>query len=115
MACFVFPLQFSSQGMAAETNLAPESAFRIFSTAVECSNKIRNEAETGSLGVSADRFAPPQGCADPIDKCKKPIKFLGSKADCACFACEYGKATQHNICTQNKKDKETLLAESGPE
>jgi len=115
MALFIFPLQFSPQGAAAETNLAPESAFRIFSTAGECANRIKNEAETGSPAAFADRFAPPEGCADPIDKCKKPIKYLGSKGDCACFACEYGKATQHNICTQNKKDKETLLAESGPE
>jgi hypothetical protein len=114
MVLLIFPLQFSPEGRAAETNLASESAFRLFATA-ECVNKIKNEFETGLLGVFADRFAPQQGCADAIDKCKKPIKYLGSKEDCACFACECGKATQHNVCTQNKKDKEMLLAESGPE
>jgi hypothetical protein len=59
-------------------------------------------------------MAGPEGCSDPIDKCKKPIKYLGSKGECACFACEYGKARQHNVCTQNVKDKQTLLAESIP-
>jgi hypothetical protein len=112
MVLLIFPLQFSPQGTATESSFASQSAFRIFSTA-ECANQMRNEAETGSLAPFAGGSAPQQGCADPIDKCKKPIKYLGSKGDCACFACEYGKATQHNICTQNKKDKETLLAESG--
>jgi len=70
---------------------------------------------TGGLTASAWATAAPEGCSDPIDKCKKPIKYLGSKGDCACFACEYGKATQHNVCTLNVKDKQTLLAESTPE
>jgi hypothetical protein len=114
MVLFIFPLQFSPQGTPTETSFTSESAFRIFST-VECANKMKNEAETSSLAAFLGGLAQPQGCADPIDKCKKPIKYLGSNGDCACFACEYGKATQHNICTQSKKDKETLLAESGPE
>jgi len=114
MVLFIFPLQFSPQGRATETSFTSGPTFRIFSTA-ECANKMKNEAATGAPAAFAGGFAPPQGCADPIDKCKKPIKYLGSNGDCACFACEYGKSTQHNICTQNKKDKETLLAESEPE
>jgi hypothetical protein len=69
----------------------------------------------GRFTASAWATAAPEGCSDPIGKCQKPIKYLGSKGDCACFACEYGKATQHNLCTQNVKDKQTLLEESTPE
>jgi len=48
-------------------------------------------------------------CADSIDKCYDPVKYLGANGDCACFACEYGKSTQHNVCTRNPHDKDTLL------
>jgi len=78
-----------------------------------CANTTMIEPAAG-FTVSARATATPEGCSDPIDKCRKPIKYLGSKGDCACFACEYGKATQHNVCTQNVKDKQTLLAESAP-
>jgi hypothetical protein len=48
-------------------------------------------------------------CSDSIVNCKDPVKYLGVNGDCACFACEYGESTQHNICTNSKKDKDTLL------
>lgn len=74
------------------------------------SRTISGVQGAGELGPVAAPGAV--GCSDPIDNCKKPIKYLGSKGTCACFACEYGEAKQHNICTQNKKDKESLLVES---
>jgi|SRR5271167_3420999 len=53
---------------------------------------------------------PPQTpCADSIANCSDPVKYLGTDDGCACFACEYGKATQHNICTNVKDDKNALL------
>ena len=53
---------------------------------------------------------PPQSsCADSIADCKDPVKYLGTAGGCACFACEYGKATQHNVCTNVKADKDALL------
>lgn len=51
-------------------------------------------------------------CADPIDQCHDPVKYLGANGNCACFACEYGRSTQHNICTQKQTDKDTLLRRS---
>jgi hypothetical protein len=109
MLWLIFPFGLSRPGIAAETSSASASSFAIASVSA-CANKTSRESGAGPLAVSAGLPAVPEGCADPIDKCKKPIKYLGSKGDCACFT-----ATQHNICTQNKKDKETLLAESGPE
>ena len=67
--------------------------------------------------IACDKLAPAAlasaPCNDPIEKCRKPIKYLGANGNCACFACEYGKSTQKNICTDNLKDKQTLLAETG--
>jgi hypothetical protein len=62
-----------------------------------------------ALAFTASGLPQSTNCADPIDKCQKPVKYLGSKADCSCFACEYGKATQHNVCTKNKADKDALF------
>jgi len=67
-----------------------------------------------ALRSGACLSAAPPTCNDPIDKCAKPVKYLGANGNCACFACEYGKATQKNICTENPKDKQTLLAETLP-
>jgi hypothetical protein len=52
---------------------------------------------------------PESSCADSIANCKDPVKYLGTDAGCACFACEYGKATQHNVCTNVKADRDALL------
>ena len=51
----------------------------------------------------------PQACSDSIASCNDPVKYLGADGDCACFACEYGKGTQHNVCTKDKNDKDTLF------
>lgn len=47
-------------------------------------------------------------CAGEVKDCKWPVKRLGEKDGCACFACEYGKKTQRVICTRNEKDKGKL-------
>jgi hypothetical protein len=52
------------------------------------------------------------GCADPPDACKLPVKYLGEKDGCACFACEHGKATHRIISTANEDDKIKLIAKS---
>ena len=48
-------------------------------------------------------------CSDPIANCSDPVKHLGTQNDCACFACGYGTATQHSVCTRNPADKEALF------
>jgi len=69
-------------------------------------------AEKGDSDLLA-AFAFPvplqSSCADSIADCKDPVKYLGTDAGCACFACEYGKASQHNVCTNVKADKDALL------
>lgn len=50
-------------------------------------------------------------CVDSPDNCRFPVKYLGENNGCACFSCEYGKKTQHIICTANDKDKATLMAQ----
>lgn len=108
------PARLSREGVAVGMSLGANPASGPFSSTGCAKNPAMNTRVTG-LALSAAAIPTPDGCSDPIDKCKKPIKYLGSKGLCACFACEYGQATQHNVCTQNKKDKETLLAESTPE
>ncbi len=56
-------------------------------------------------------FAPQPGdsCSDSIANCRDPVKYLGSQNGCACFACEYATSTQHNICTRNTADRDTLF------
>ncbi len=68
-------------------------------------------AQDASWGFTATGLASAQtdACADPIDKCNDPVKYLGANGDCACFACEYRRSTQHNVCTRNQADKDTLL------
>jgi hypothetical protein len=58
-------------------------------------------------------LAAQDACSDPIDKCSDPVKYLGSNGDCACFACEYGRPTQHNVCTKNESDKKKLSQRAG--
>jgi hypothetical protein len=48
-------------------------------------------------------------CSDPIANCNDPVKHLGTQNECACFACGYGTATQHSVCTKNPADKEALF------
>ena len=89
-------------------------------------NYVQPELAVGQIGGSiprvkaelvgfTTRITPQDACADAIDKCKQPVKYLGSNDDCSCFACEYGKPTQQNICTKNESDKKHLLKMAEPE
>jgi len=60
-----------------------------------------------SSGEQLAQSAP--ACSDPIANCSDPVKHLGTQNDCACFACGYGTATQHGVCTRNPADKEALF------
>jgi hypothetical protein len=58
--------------------------------------------------------APPKSetAADPcppFKSCKKPVKWLADKNDCSCFACEYGKPSQHIACTKDPQTKASLI------
>jgi len=107
----ISPPGFDHQSAKVEKSAASDSSL----PSLDSSCHKKPNSETARLKLSSFRLVPAEGCNDPIDNCKKPIKYLGSNGECACFACEYGKATQHNVCTQDKKDKETLLAESIPQ
>lgn len=77
----------------------------------QCENlkkEVANNELTSSFLTSGMQDGQ-DACSDRIDNCKYPIKYLGANGDCACFACEYGKPTQHNICTKNQGDKDKLL------
>jgi hypothetical protein len=56
-----------------------------------------------------------QQCIPPLGACNKPVKWVADKDNCSCFACEYGKATQHVGCTNNNETKAFLhnVGESG--
>jgi hypothetical protein len=49
-----------------------------------------------------------QSCAPPLAACNKPVKWVADKDNCSCFACEYGKPTQHVGCTNNSSTKAFL-------
>ena len=50
-----------------------------------------------------------EACLDPIDKCKKPLKFIEKKGFCYTFACEYGTKKQHLIHTTKEEDVKALF------
>jgi hypothetical protein len=108
------PVHFSHQDGIVREKRAAISASQSLSAATCPRNTPEENSGAGAVPSLAGNLMPDE-CNDPIDKCKKPIKYLGSKGACACFACEYGQSTQHNVCTQNKKDKQTLLAASTSE
>lgn len=110
---FGMHLQLSHQSVTAEKRIAANSSLEASSDTACPKNTSMEDGEAGA-GPPAAGARTSDECSDAIDKCKKPIKYLGSKGLCACFACQYGQTSQHNICTQNKKDKQTLLAESKP-
>jgi hypothetical protein len=69
------------------------------------------------LAVGTDRAGASPGagqgpvkvaCAGDASACKWPVKSLGEKDGCACFACEYGRKTQRVICVGKEKDKSLL-------
>src|SRR5262249_870762 len=57
---------------------------------------------------SAVTAAKEQQCSPPLGACNTPVKWVADKDNCSCFACEYGKATQHTGCTDNKVTKAFL-------
>ena len=62
------------------------------------------------LSLSGPQFTPvTDACADSIAGCDDPVKHIGTQNGCACFACGYGTAKQHSICTRDPKDKESLF------
>jgi hypothetical protein len=71
---------------------------------------VRSGVRSGlvrSGGEPIAQSAP--ACSDSIANCNDPVKHLGTQNDCACFACAYGTATQHSVCTRNPADKEALF------
>jgi hypothetical protein len=60
-----------------------------------------------SGGAQFAAFA--DACSDSIANCSDPVKHLGTQNECACFACGYGTANQHTVCTQNGADKDALF------
>src|SRR3989442_11261596 len=49
-------------------------------------------------------------CSGQPKDCKLPTRYLGEKDGCACFTCEYGKKTQRVICTNNKRDRDSMMS-----
>lgn len=47
-------------------------------------------------------------CVPKLKDCEKPVKWIADKQDCSCYACEYGKPTQHTGCTQDQQLKAEL-------
>ena len=47
-------------------------------------------------------------CVPELKNCEKPVKWIADKQDCSCYACEYGKPTQHTGCTQDQQLKAQL-------
>lgn len=65
-----------------------------------------------SLPIAAYAFqsaATPAQCTPQLKDCNKPVKWLADKKECSCFACEYGKPSQHTGCTSDKQAKAELL------
>jgi outer membrane protein OmpA-like peptidoglycan-associated protein len=65
-----------------------------------------------SLPITAYAFqsaTTPAECSPQLKDCNKPVKWLADKKECSCFACEYGKPTQHTGCTSDKETKAELL------
>jgi hypothetical protein len=108
--------------MLAQTRLPAKHNIGDMESAISLSGQMLHSYECGGIAatkslkasiVSEIALVPQDACSDPIDKCNDPVKYLGSNGDCACFACEYRKASQHNICTKNESDKKTLLQRAG--
>lgn len=75
--------------------------------AVQPSDDLVARSDVRSGGEQLEASAP--ACADSIANCGDPVKHLGTQNDCACFACGYGTATQHSVCTKNPADKDALF------
>jgi hypothetical protein len=121
IVAFVFSTCFGGL-MLAQTGSPAKHNIGSMGSARSLSGQMPPSYECGGIGatrsfkgiiVSELALVPQDACSDPIDKCNNPVKYLGSNGDCACFACEYRKASQHNICTKSESDKRTLLQRAG--
>jgi hypothetical protein len=71
---------------------------------------VRSGVRSGAVRSGGEQFAQSApACSDSIANCNDPVKHLGTQNDCACFACGYGTATQHSVCTKNPADKDALF------
>ena len=98
----------STNGSGARPEAAPFASVQP-ELGPRCGISHAAKGDSELLAVFIFPVPPQSSCADSIANCKDPVKYLGTDAGCACFACEYGKATQHNICTNVKDDKNALL------
>jgi hypothetical protein len=67
-------------------------------------------------GMTTHKFVEDPGtsfaqdtCSDRVEDCKLPVRFVGDKDGCACFACEHGKKTQRLVCTKDETNKRLLF------
>lgn len=74
-----------------------------------CSVLVVGTGNAGVLqGTSQKQGQVKVECGGAAKDCLWPVKSLGEKAGCACFACEYRSKKQRVICTANVQDKKTL-------
>ncbi|MBV9926306.1 MAG: hypothetical protein JOZ96_14905 [Acidobacteria bacterium] len=57
----------------------------------------------------AARSSAAGDCSGKSEDCHAPVKYLGERGDCACFACEYRTKKQHILCTRNDAEKTKLF------
>lgn len=101
----------SKISVAGNDSLSPQAATKSQS-GYKCAAMRAAQSDPSLFAVAGLALLQTDACADPIDQCHDPVKYLGANGDCACFACEYGRKTQHNVCTRKQPDKDTLLRRS---
>ena len=102
--------------MFAQTQFSGKSPARDLHSLTSASSQaeLSTGRALGNYSASVLAWLPQDACSDSVDNCNDPVKYMGSNGDCACFACEYGKQTQHNVCTKNQRDKEKLFKRAKP-
>jgi len=106
--------------LSARSKIAADGTDSVFSqptkpqpqSGYECAAKKTAKGQVQLFALAGAAPLQADACADSIDQCHDPVKYLGANGNCACFACEYGKSTQHNVCTQKETDKDILLRRS---
>jgi hypothetical protein len=105
-------LSAQSKIAVAGTDPPPPQASTKPQSGYKCAAIRTTNSEPLLLAVARLSLLQTDACADPIDQCHDPVKYLGANDNCACFACEYGRTTQHNVCTNKQADKDILLRRS---
>jgi hypothetical protein len=100
-------IAFASSEMPDRSRIAAGRSAAPALEAAQPSDGIAVRSGVRSGGEQLVASAP--ACADSIANCNDPVKHLGTQNDCACFACGYGTATQHSVCTKNPADKDALF------